>query len=159
DTNLGSAATPENLAYVMYTSGSTGRPKGIQITHRAVVNLLDSVQRQLQLTSTDRLLAVTTLCFDMSVVELYLPLSVGAAVTIESGEMVADGRLLAEQLSDERITIMQATPATWRLVLEGGWNGRNLKIICGGENLPRELAAQLLRQGASLWNMYGPTEI
>jgi amino acid adenylation domain-containing protein len=160
DTNLGGgAATPENLAYVMYTSGSTGRPKGIQITHRAVVNLLDSVQRQLQLTSKDRLLAVTTVCFDMSVVELYLPLSAGAAVIIASGEMVADGRLLAEQLLDERITIMQATPATWRLVLEGGWNGRDLKIICGGENLPRELATELSRQGASLWNMYGPTEI
>src|SRR5262245_55175540 len=151
--------TRENLAYVMYTSGSTGKPKGIQITHGAVVNLLDSLQKQLRLKPDDRLLAVTTFCFDMSVVEFFLPLSVGASVVIASSEMVTDGNLLAGQLSDPRITVMQRTPATWRLVLEGGCAGRDLTIISGGEKLPQELAARLLSKGASLWNMYGPTEI
>ncbi|MCG3209093.1 MAG: D-alanine--poly(phosphoribitol) ligase subunit 1 [Anaerolineae bacterium] len=152
-------ARPENLAYVIYTSGSTGRPKGVQIPHRAAVNFIWSMRRQPGLSAGDVLLAVTTLSFDIAVLELFLPLSVGAKIVIASQPTTADGPALARQLAAAGVTVMQATPATWRLLLESGWPGRpSLKIICGGEALPPELARQLSGNCAELWNMYGPTE-
>ncbi|HEY0607297.1 MAG TPA: amino acid adenylation domain-containing protein, partial [Herpetosiphonaceae bacterium] len=151
--------TPENLAYVIYTSGSTGRPKGVQIPHQAVVNFLHAMQRQPGLSAHDRLLAVTTLSFDIAALEIFLPLVSGAEVVLASREVAADGVQLANLLNREAITVMQATPATWRMLLHAGWQGQpGLKILCGGEALPRLLADQLLSSGASLWNMYGPTE-
>ena len=154
-----SSVAAANLAYVIYTSGSTGKPKGVQITHRALVNFLHSMRQRPGLTSQDTLLAVTTISFDIAGLELYLPLTVGARVVMVRREVAADGRELSEKLSSSGATVMQATPATWRLVLEAGWQGsRQVKILCGGEALPRELANQLLDRGASLWNLYGPTE-
>src|SRR5439155_8457682 len=154
-----SSVAAGNLAYVIYTSGSTGKPKGVQITHRALVNFLHSMRQRPGLTSQDTLLAVTTISFDIAGLELYLPLTVGARVVMVRREVAADGRELSEKLSSSGATVMQATPATWRLVLEAGWQGsRQVKILCGGEALPRELANQLLDRGASLWNLYGPTE-
>nr|MBA3356212.1 amino acid adenylation domain-containing protein [Pyrinomonadaceae bacterium] len=155
--NLVGGATADNLAYVIYTSGSTGKPKGVQISHRAVVNFLNSMCQQPGLTSHDTLLAVTTLSFDIAGLELYLPLCVGARLVVASREVASDGVRLSERLCDA--TVMQATPATWRLLLEAGWQGsERLKILCGGEALSRELANQLLERGAVLWNLYGPTE-
>jgi amino acid adenylation domain-containing protein len=157
--NLGKAATPENLAYVIYTSGSTGKPKGVKIPHGAVVNLLNSIKDQQEIQEKDRLLAVTTLSFDIAGLELFLPLMVGACVELASQEVRADGRQLGEKLATSGATIMQATPATWRMMLDSGWEGnRRLKILCGGEELSRELAAALLARGGAVWNMYGPTE-
>ena len=157
--NLSAPPQSEDLAYVIYTSGSTGWPKGVEITHRSVVNLLWSMQREPGIKPDDRLLAVTTLSFDIAALELFLPLISGAQVVIAAEEAVADGSQLRACLEQEAITIMQATPITWRLLLEAGWNGNpHLKLLCGGEALPRELADQLLSCGASLWNMYGPTE-
>ena len=148
-----------NLAYVIYTSGSTGKPKGVQILHHAVVNFLCSMREQPGLTRDDVLLSVTTLSFDIAALEIFLPISVGARVILVSRETAADGTQLLARLSDCRATVMQATPATWRLLLEAGWQGeKRLKIFCGGEALPRELARQLLQRCSSLWNMYGPTE-
>ena len=148
-----------NLAYVIYTSGSTGRAKGVQILHHAVVNFLCSMREQPGLTRDDILLSVTTLSFDIAVLEIFLPMSVGARVILVSRETAADGEQLLARLSDCRATVMQATPATWRLLLEAGWQGdKRLKVFCGGEALPRELARQLLERCSSLWNMYGPTE-
>jgi amino acid adenylation domain-containing protein len=159
DTNLDNAITSENLAYVIYTSGSTGKPKGVQISHRAVVNFLSSMQREPGLAANDIMLAVTTLSFDIAALELYLPLTVGARVVIVSREVAADGTQLIRTLEDCGATIMQATPATWRMLLETGWQGSDhLKILCGGEALSSELAGQLLTRSLSLWNMYGPTE-
>ena len=156
---VGSGATPGNLAYVIYTSGSTGRPKGVQIPHSAVVNFLNSMRKKPGLTSEDTLLAVTTLSFDIAGLELYLPLVCGARLLLVTRETTQAGEKLKEVLETKGVTAMQATPATWRLLLAAGWLGhRDLKILCGGEALPRDLANQLLGACGSLWNVYGPTE-
>ncbi len=157
--NLPGLPSSECLAYIIYTSGSTGKPKGVQIPHRAVVNFLYSMRRQPGLIEQDALLSVTTLSFDIAGLELFLPLTTGARVVLVSREVASDGQRLATQLARAQATVMQATPATWRLLLETGWMGApNLKILCGGEALPRELADLLVEKGVSVWNMYGPTE-
>ena len=150
---------PENLAYVIYTSGSTGKPKGVQIPHRAVVNFLASMSQKPGMTDRDRLLAVTTLSFDIAGLEIYLPLSLGASLEIVSREVSSDGNQLLSKLATSGATVMQATPARWHMLLEAGWEGSpDLKILCGGEPVSRKLADQLLQKAGSLWNMYGPTE-
>jgi amino acid adenylation domain-containing protein len=157
--NLTNAAVAENLAYVIYTSGSTGKPKGVQISHRSLVNFLFSMMKEPGLTDQDVLLAVTTLSFDIAMLELLLPLIVGSQVVIVSSDEASDGYRLLKRLTDCGATVMQATPASWQLLLAAEWQGDdNLKILCGGETLPRDLATQLLQRGHSLWNMYGPTE-
>ena len=148
-----------NLAYVLYTSGSTGQPKGVQITHQSLVNFLKAMEREPGIVIEDRLLSVTSLSFDIAALELFLPLLVGARVTIAPSDVAANGFRLAALLKECGATIMQATPSTWRLLLEAGWEGsQSLKILCGGEAWSSELAGKLLPRCASLWNMYGPTE-
>ena len=155
-------ARPEDPAYVIYTSGSTGRPKGVVVPHRAVVNFLASMARAPGLSASDVLVAVTTLSFDIAVLELLLPLCVGARLVLANREEVVDGRALRALLESSAATVMQATPSSWRLLVEAGWMGGNgFKALIGGEGLPPDLAQQLLarvgEQGA-LWNLYGPTE-
>ncbi|PYV65120.1 MAG: non-ribosomal peptide synthetase, partial [Acidobacteria bacterium] len=157
--NLSLDITPENLAYLLYTSGSTGKPKGVQIEHRAVVNFLAAMRQQPGLTERDILLAVTTLSFDIAGLELYLPLVCGAQVVLADREQAANGKELLRLMQESQATAMQATPATWRLLLDSGWTGNpKLKALCGGEALPRSLAEQLRPLCGELWNMYGPTE-
>jgi amino acid adenylation domain-containing protein len=157
--NLESGAEPGNLAYLIYTSGSTGRPKGVAIEHRSVSNLLFSMQERLGLVQDDVLLAVTTLSFDIAGLELYLPLATGACVAVCSRENAADGNALRQELRRCGSTIMQATPVTWRLLLDAGWQEEKLRVaLCGGEALPGELAERILERAASAWNLYGPTE-
>ncbi len=157
--NLEPRTWSDHLAYVIYTSGSTGRPKGVQIDHRNVVNFLETMRERPGLTADDVLLAVTTLSFDIAGLELFLPLLVGGRVVIASREEVTDGYRLLQALKDHRVTVMQATPATWQMLLEAGWGGdAKLKMLCGGEALPWSLASELVGRGAELWNMYGPTE-
>jgi amino acid adenylation domain-containing protein len=152
-------ASPDDIAYVLYTSGSTGRPKGVEIGHRALVNFLSSMQREPGITSSDRLLAVTTFSFDIAGLELYLPLVSGAQVVIAPRAAVIDGNALLGMLKNAGITVMQATPATWRILMECGWRGTpGLKVLCGGEALTASLAGQLVATGAEVWNLYGPTE-
>ena len=147
------------LAYVIYTSGSTGRPKGVMIEHAAVVNFLRSMHREPGIGPHDRWVSVTTLSFDIFGLELWGPLTAGGTVVLASRATALDGQALARLLREERATILQATPATWRLLVETGWQGApGLKMLCGGEALPRDLAARLLGLGGELWNMYGPTE-
>ncbi|HSF41071.1 MAG TPA: amino acid adenylation domain-containing protein [Thermoanaerobaculia bacterium] len=152
-------AGPDDLAYVIYTSGSTGRPKGVEIRHRGVVNFLASMAREPGLSERDVMVAVTTISFDIAVLELYLPLSLGARVELVSREVAVDGARLAELIASSGGTAMQATPATWRVLLEAEWQGApGLKVLCGGEALPPDLARELLARVGSLWNVYGPTE-
>jgi amino acid adenylation domain-containing protein len=157
--NPSSEVTQRNLAYVIYTSGSTGRPKGVQVEHAAVVNFLTSMWDKPGLTSDDVSLAVTSLSFDIAALELFLPLVVGAREVLVSREVASDGTLLRESLKAAGITAMQATPATFRLLLNAGWDDLSgIKILCGGEAFPRDLANQLIEKDATVWNMYGPTE-
>jgi amino acid adenylation domain-containing protein len=155
----GPRVVSENLAYCIYTSGSTGRPKGVQVMHRAVVNFLASMRRQPGFTSGDVLLAVTTLSFDIAGLEIFLPLVTGGRVVLVSHAVAVDGVRLAAWLADCGATVMQATPATWQLLLESGWEGNEkLNVLCGGEALPRKLANRLIDKVTAVWNMYGPTE-
>ncbi len=152
-------ARVDDLAYVIYTSGSTGNPKGVKIPHGAVTNLLTAMQTEPGLTAQDIVLAITTISFDMAVGEIYLPLIVGAKIILASREVAADGTKLLQLLNQSQVTMMQATPATWQMLLAVGWMGSpTLKILCGGEALSPKLADRLLARSASVWNMYGPTE-
>jgi len=153
------SADPHNLAYVLYTSGSTGKPKGVAIEHVALVNFLRSMQREPGFDANDTLLAVTTLSFDIAGLELYLPLISGGKVVIASREDTHDPAQLMERIEESKCTVMQATPATWRGLIEAGWGGSpKLKILCGGESFPPDLGEKLLTRCRELWNMYGPTE-
>lgn len=159
EANPDTSVTGTDLAYVIYTSGSTGRPKGVQIPHQALVNFLTTMQQAPGLTAQDSLLAVTTISFDIAALELYLPLMCGGQVVLAGREVATDGVKLLALLESSGATVMQATPATWRMLLAAGWSERrSLKILCGGEALPTELARQLSERGSSLWNLYGPTE-
>lgn len=156
---VASNVTADNIAYTIYTSGSTGKPKGVQVLHSGVVNFLTSMAQAPGMTAADTLLAVTTISFDIAALELFLPLSVGAKIVLVSREIAADGVRLAQMMAVSGTTIMQATPATWRLLLATDWQGdRQLKLLCGGEAMTRSLADLLLDRCGSLWNMYGPTE-
>ncbi|MCI3928185.1 non-ribosomal peptide synthetase [Streptomyces sp. AN091965] len=151
------ASTPQ-AAYVIYTSGSTGKPKGVVVPHTALTNFLLAMARTLGTTSGDRLLALTTHSFDIAALELYLPLITGGQVYVCEAATTADATLLAEKIADWRPTIMQATPATWAMLVRVGWrNTEGVKVLCGGEALPDGLKDQLVARGEA-WNLYGPTE-
>jgi amino acid adenylation domain-containing protein len=155
----GRARSPRDLAYVIYTSGSTGEPKGVEIEHRAVVNMLASMQRRPGLGAEDRMLAITTLTFDIAALEIFLPLACGARIVIAASETIRDGEALTSLIGRSGVSVMQATPATLRMLLDVGWTGAlRLKVLCGGEAWSAEFASQLLSRCGSLWNMYGPTE-
>ncbi|WP_275462932.1 amino acid adenylation domain-containing protein [Streptomyces noursei] len=149
----------DGLAYVIYTSGSTGRPKGVRVGHRALTNFVCAMAGTPGITEDDHLLAVTTVCFDIAGLELYAPLIRGGHVELAPAETAGDGFALRALLERRRPTVMQATPATWKMLIAAGWTGsRTLRVLCGGEALPRDLARDLLARGAQLWNLYGPTE-
>ncbi|MBX9258921.1 non-ribosomal peptide synthase/polyketide synthase, partial [Desmonostoc muscorum CCALA 125] len=152
------ATQTRSLAYVIYTSGSTGQPKGVQISHDAVSNFLSAMQQRPGITKEDILLGITTIAFDIAALEIFLPITVGASLVIARRDATLDGRELLDLLVKSKATIMQATPATWRLLLEANYQSSHLKVLCGGEALPWDLANQLLANSSSLWNLYGPTE-
>ena len=162
NTDLTDTATepqPSDAAYVIYTSGSTGKPKGVLVPHRSVVNLLVSTQRVPGLSASDVVLAITTLSFDIAVSELILPLTVGARIILASRDTASDGALLRELIDESGVTFIDATPATYRLLLAAGWRGTpTLRLICTGEAMPRDLAQTLVECASDVWNGYGPTE-
>ena len=153
------AVDADDLAYVIYTSGSTGRPKGVMVPHGGVINFLASMAREPGISADDVLAAVTSLSFDIAVLELLLPLTVGAKVVIATRDEAMDAAQLSALLADSGATVMQATPATWRMLVQSGWDGdARLAILSGGEALQADLARDLLPRGRGLWNLYGPTE-
>ncbi len=148
-----------STAYIIYTSGSTGKPKGVCLPHAAAANFLASMAVEPGICADDRLAAVTTLSFDIAVLELLLPLTVGAQVVIVPRDTAMDGNLLRELLIGSGATMMQATPGMWRMLLDTPWNGGpGFKALIGGEGLPPDLAHEMLQRCGELWNMYGPTE-
>ncbi len=155
----GTAVSPDHLAYVIYTSGSTGRPKGVMVPHGAAANFLRAMRERPGISADDILLAVTTPAFDISVLELFLPLTVGARVVVADAATAADPMALADLLAASGATVMQATPATWKMLLFSGWEGDpGLRVLCGGEALPGPVADLLRERSAAVWNLYGPTE-
>ncbi len=157
--NLHNSPHNDDLAYVIYTSGSTGNPKGVQIEHRSLSNLIQSMAHEPGLTAEDLTLAITTICFDISILELFMPLATGATMVLVSREVAIDGFRLRQVLEQQPITWAQATPSTWRMLLASGWQGNSrIRLFSGGEATTQDLAAQLLERCAELWNVYGPTE-
>jgi amino acid adenylation domain-containing protein len=169
--NLPDETHPTDLAYVIYTSGSTGQPKGVEVTHGGVVNYLTSINKLLWIDEHDVFMAVTTLSFDISGFDLFSPLMAGGKVLLIDRDTASNGMRLQERLENSDATALQATPATWRMLIDSGWRNartntparnlittRSLKALCGGEALPRTLADALLLRGVDLWNLYGPTE-
>ena len=149
----------DDVAYVLYTSGSTGKPKGVQITHRALTNLLIAVSKDVGLTSSDVVLATTTISFDISTFEIFAPLIAGAHLVVAPRSVAIDGKLLAKAVREYDVTVLQATPTGWQVLLESGWEGQAaLTMMTGGEPLTWILAQRLLERGGALWNLYGPTE-
>jgi amino acid adenylation domain-containing protein len=149
----------DRSCYVIFTSGSTGTPKGVEVSHRSVVNLLWSFARKPGFAASDAMVAVTTIAFDIAALELFLPLVVGGRVVIASREEVTGGFGLVKRIEASQATMVQATPSLWRVLIEAGFRPRpGLKMLCGGEALPRDLADRLLENGGALWNVYGPTE-
>ncbi|MGH3761754.1 amino acid adenylation domain-containing protein, partial [Actinophytocola sp.] len=154
-----SLASPAGLAYLMYTSGSTGRPKGVAVRHAAVSATLAGLAERPGMGAGDMLVAVTTAAFDISVVELFLPLVTGGTVVVADRDDATDPARLAGLLAGSGATVLQATPATWRLLLTGGWSPPpGFRVWCGGESMPPDLAARLSRTGVPVWDLYGPTE-
>ncbi|MGK6309022.1 amino acid adenylation domain-containing protein [Variovorax sp. DT-64] len=152
-------AQGEDTAYVIYTSGSTGKPKGVCVPHRAVANLMQTMQREPGIGREDRLAAVTTLSFDMAVPEVMLPLAAGAEIVIVQREVAMDGNRLRALLESEAVTILQATPGMWRLLLDAQWSGpRGFRAWIGAEPVPADLSLELMDRTSELWNLYGPTE-
>src|SRR5205823_243050 len=150
---------PANLSYVIFTSGSTGRPKGVQLEHRNVVNFINSARRLFSLGEQDTYLGVASMSFDASVLDFYLPLSVGAKFVIVDADTTRDAHALAEVISGSGVTVMHATPSTWRALVDTGWRGGStFKLLSGGEALSWDLANNLLPRCGALWNLYGPTE-
>lgn len=148
-----------DAAYVLYTSGSTGKPKGVVVSQRALANFLRSMAVEPGFPEGGRLLAVTTISFDISALEIHLPLIRGGTVDLVPSADARDGYALVSRLGETKPDVMQATPATWRMLFEAGWKGRpGLKILCGGEAMDVPLAGKLAGAGAEAWNLYGPTE-
>ncbi|NRN30851.1 non-ribosomal peptide synthetase, partial [Photorhabdus heterorhabditis] len=149
----------DDLAYIIYTSGSTGKPKGVQCKHKGLTNFIYSMQSEFKLNNEDALLSVTPCSFDISILEFFLPLCFGAKLVLLPHDLSYSGSDISNEIKNQSITIVQATPATWELI-ENAWPeiNYNLKVLCGGEALSRGLASRLLSRNVTLWNLYGPTE-
>lgn len=153
------ASQPQDLAYVIYTSGTTGVPKGVMVEHSSLANLLLAMRSHLGMQPQDRVLALTTLSFDISALEILLPLVSGACVVMADRETAQDPYALARFMEARAVTVAQATPTTWRMLIDSDWPGQpRLRALSGGEPLPVELAERIAARVGALWNVYGPTE-
>ncbi|WP_186137753.1 non-ribosomal peptide synthetase, partial [Burkholderia gladioli] len=150
--------TSRHLAYVIYTSGSTGKPKGVMVEHRQVLNFLSAMATAPGIHSRDRLLAITSMSFDIAALELYLPLGKGATVVLAARRDVMDPLALHDLIVRQRISMLQATPAIWRTLLAQPDIKLPLVALCGGEALQADLSLRLQAATRQVWNLYGPTE-
>lgn len=151
--------TGDNIAYIIYTSGSTGFPKGVAVSNDNLVNFFSSISKYIPISENDRLLSITTISFDISILEIFLPLFCGATLVVGSKRMLIDGYMLQNSLQKNNISIMQATPITWEMLFNTGWtNTENIKILCGGEKLSETLAKKLCENASHIYHLYGPTE-
>ncbi|WP_419148016.1 amino acid adenylation domain-containing protein [Pseudoalteromonas 'SMAR'] len=157
--SVSSTVNSQQQAYCIYTSGSTGQPKGVDISRTNLNNFLYSMAEKPGCHTTDTVLAVTPYSFDISILELFLPLYCGATLVLSDEQQSKDGTALGQLITQHNVTLMQGTPASWRLLYSAGWQGKaDLTCLVGGEALPTALAAQLAHDHQALWNMYGPTE-
>ena len=155
----GDRLCPESAAYTIFTSGSTGHPKGVQIAHRSLSNILQHFGQEPGISADDILLSATTLSFDIAALELFQPLVSGATLVVAAPALSRDGISLAQTIGEYAVSVLQATPATWRMLLAASWRpAPGFRAWCGGEALPADLAQSLLALGIELWNVYGPTE-
>jgi amino acid adenylation domain-containing protein len=150
---------PDDLAYVIFTSGSTGRPKGVEVTHASLMNFVEAMSVDPGMDEDDVVVSVTTFAFDIIALDFYVSLLAGAELVLTDRATSLDPARLAALLDRSGATVMQATPATWRMLIEDGWMGRKtLRVLCGGEAMSRDLADSLLARCPTVWNLYGPTE-
>ncbi|WP_315718978.1 MULTISPECIES: non-ribosomal peptide synthase/polyketide synthase [unclassified Bradyrhizobium] len=160
--NLDIAIDPENLVYVIYTSGSTGLPKGVMVRHGAVANFLATMAERPGIAREDRVLGLTSLSFDIAVLELWLPLTHGAQIVLADRATAHDPAALKAVVVRHGVTMIQATPSSWRMLLDhdgaGTWLGEGCRVLSGGEALAPDLARRLTALGGEVWNLYGPTE-
>jgi amino acid adenylation domain-containing protein len=157
--NVQPACRADDLAYIIYTSGSTGKPKGVEIEHQAVVNLILALQAAFQIQVGSVFLSVVSLSFDMSVLDMFLPLSSGACLVVAAREDTINPERLLNAIAHHGATVLQATPATWKMLLDAGLpERRSLSALIGGDALPQDLAEALEERLGSVWNLYGPTE-
>lgn len=157
--NMACSCPSNQVVYILYTSGSTGKPKGVQITQSALVHFLWAMQAEIAFTSQDLILAITPFTFDISGLEIYLPLITGGSLVLLSESDRTDTAQIAKNILQFQVTMMQATPALWQMLINSGWsNPSKIKMLCGGEGLSTALASALLATGGTLWNVYGPTE-
>ncbi len=157
--DTGSRVTGSDPAYVIYTSGSTGDPKGVVVPHGALANFLCAMAERPGMCADDRILAVTTHSFDIAALELFLPLITGAQCHLSDAATARDAGRLTELIARVRPTVMQATPATWTMLLHSGWtNDERVRVLCGGEALSETLKERLVALGCEVWNLFGPTE-
>ena len=151
--------TGEDIAYIIYTSGSTGRPKGVQVSNNNLVYFMNTMKKYLKLNENDKWLSVTTVCFDISIFEMFFPIIYGITLVIGKKRMLIDMRILKNTILNENITVMQATPITWKLLTKFDKTIiKNMIVLCGGDKLECELARILYENSREVWNLYGPTE-
>lgn len=148
-----------DIAYIIYTSGSTGTPKGVQITNDNLVYFMLTMSKYIKLSCEDRWLSITTVCFDISIFEMFFPIINGIVLVIGKKRLLIDMKMLRKTINEEKITIMQATPITWELLVESDKKIlHNIKVLCGGDKLKQNLAKLLYENAIEVWNLYGPTE-
>ncbi len=157
--NLNIEYSATDFAYVIYTSGTTGQPKGVAIEHRSLINILTSIAKTIEFQATDCVLAVTTIAFDISTLEIFMPLIFGGRIVLADQEDLLNTQKLIALIENNNVTIAQATPSLWQLIAQDLKSHRlNIKVLCGGEALPSSLARDLLHCSNRVWNVYGPTE-
>lgn len=154
-----SHCSENDLSYIIYTSGSTGKPKGVEITVKNLTNFIEGIIKEINLDETDCFLSVTSISFDISILELIVPLLVGATIVLNTPRMQVDMSLLRHTITKKEITCMQGTPVTWQMLVDSGWkNDTHIKILCGGEKIDTPLAHKLYSLSKEFYCLYGPTE-